>query len=420
MIERTYPFDDCVVRVHVQGMDRSGQLWGVVDIQTPGDQGHLIAPQRVSLFDARAWRAVAHETARNNSGNVELWEQRGGEIRVALIEDSEVAGLTTQPGSNFTSDHRTYKSEVRLTRVNAAELRCQTLTNPGPRLRSLPFLGRDSVVIQGLSHLLAGYPKTGKTELLTRLAGEWSQAGLRVVYFTEEPRSVWEARLAGLPGEFGSVEIVFSLGAKLPDFLDAIESGDEAIVVLDTLRLLGIRDENDNAAINQTLTPLIATCRVGDKTLVMAHHTRKGGGSNAEAAAGGHAFVGVVDIALELSREANIPRRRLIRGWGRVVEVPELVYHVDEDGLMTVLGDPSELAFREVKDRIVEVLTDGWQTSREVGDALGDPRPSPDQVGKALMALAKEGVAERDPPIAKGRKQGATYRWKLGTDRRQG
>ena len=91
------------------------------------------------------------------------------------------------------------------------------------------------------------------------------------------------------------------------------------MVILDTIRLLQLRDENDNSQINLALTPLIALCRNLHKTLILAHHTRKGSGDYGEAAAGSHAFLGIVDVAVELHRDRNVDRRRIIRGWGTVI-----------------------------------------------------------------------------------------------------
>ena len=45
-------------------------------------------------------------------------------------------------------------------------------------------------------------------------------------------------------------------------------------------------------------------------------------------------------------------------------------------------------------------------------DALEEPKPSVDQVGKALNAEAYSGDIERDPPIADGQKKGTTYKWR--------
>ena len=260
--------------------------------------------------------------------------------------------------------------------------------------------------------MLTAYPKTGKTELLTRVVDEWSRLGLTVGYYTEEPESVWIARLSKLPGGFQNVDLIYARGETMDAILADIRISHDDIVVLDTIRLLRIHDENDNAAINIALTPFIATCRQQTKTLIMAHHTRKGSGLHGEAAAGGHAFLGIVDVALELHRDEQSPKRRIIKGWGRVFEVSDQVYELQDDGTMKLLGDPKELELEQVTDRVKEAVPVEWTKTSQVRDALEDPKPSADQVGKALTALAESGVIERDPPMADGRQQGKRYKWR--------
>ena len=140
--------------------------------------------------------------------------------------------------SNLTSDIYHPSSEVRLERVNAGELQRQVAEGQVTPLERLSFLGDSdsSPIIRRFSHLLSGYPKSGKTELLTRLASEWSEQGLKVVYFTEEPKVIWEARLAALPGGFDNVDLIFALGMGRYTIQREIEAGEDDIVVVDTIK----------------------------------------------------------------------------------------------------------------------------------------------------------------------------------------
>ena len=284
-------------------------------------------------------------------------------------------------------------------------------------LERLSFLGDSdsSPIIRGLSHLLSGYPKSGKTELLSRLVSEWSEQGLKVLYLTEEPRTIWEARLGTFAGGFDNVELIFAIGAGRSTIQQLIENGDEDVVVVDTLRLLMLADENDNSIINRELTPLIAVCRAGGQTIVIGHHNRKGGGDHGEAAAGGHAFLGIVDVGLELERYGQAANRRRIKGQGRIFQVPELVYELQGDSTMKLLGDPQHLGLQQVKERAISCLTTDWQPTMEIRKAISEPRPSDDQLTNALTELAVEGSVERDPPISDGPKPGKTYLWRLST-----
>lgn len=314
-------------------------------------------------------------------------------------------------GENFTSDYSNPSSEVKFEReINAAELQRRAKEEPGPALTFLPLLGQERFIVKGWSHLLAAYPKTGKTDLLVRVLAEWPQE--RILYFTEEVESAWKARLKNLPEVYSHTSFFFGLGVEPGEILDRVKSGQETVVVLDTVRnLLGLEDENDNSKVARAIIPYVAAARSEQKTLLAVVHDRKGGGEHGEGITGGHAFLGVVDIAIELLRDTTKRRRRL-RGWGRVVEVPELLYELRDDNTMIAIGSPEAVVLREVKDRIEATLTDEWKKTKEIRDGLGDPKPSEDQVIKALELLAGEGKVDRDPPIAEGKRQGKSYRWR--------
>lgn len=261
--------------------------------------------------------------------------------------------------------------------------------------------------------MLAGYPKVGKTELLCRIVEGWAPE--RVLFVTEEPEGVWAARLKRRPSVWGHVTLVFGLGTEPSALLNRVEAGVEEIVIVDTIRsLLGLEDENDNSGIARTLAPWVAGARRGGKTLILGHHERKQAGEHGQAIAGAHAFLGVVDIALELNRDPHNPRRRILRGWGRVYEVPELLLEMDEAGELHVLGEPGQVALEAVKERVRETSTGEWTPTKEVLDSLGEPKPSLEQVRKALGSLAGDGQMERQPPMGQD-KSGATYRWRAAT-----
>jgi len=250
-----------------------------------------------------------------------------------------------------------------LRRVKASEVREKGLEGGDP-LTYLPFLGLDGYVVRTWSHLLAGYPKSGKTELTTRLCHEWRDE--RILYFTEEPQSIWEARLAELPEGWDHVTLVFALGADRSAVLEMIKRRTATVVVIDTVRsLLGLRDETDNSEMARVLNPFIAACRQSDMTLLLLHHIRKGGGKHGEGITGGHAFLGVVDVALELLRaDGGNQNQRKVRGWGRVIAIPELLYQRDDDGTFSVLGSPAQVELAKVQDRIMECLNGHWRIFR--------------------------------------------------------
>ncbi len=315
--------------------------------------------------------------------------------------------------ANLTSAYRDPPSEVRFEReVNLGELQTRVMEMGVPVLNCLPVLGQEKLIVNGWSHILASYPKTGKTELMIRVIAEWPNE--RILYFTEEPESVWDARMKGLPQTYDHVTLYYGLGVKPAEILGRIKAGNETIVIIDTVRnLLGLKDENDNSEVSRALIPFIAAARDRHMTLIALHHDRKGGGENGEGIAGAHAFLGVVDIALEVTRSGpSNSRRRLLKGWGRVIEIPELTYELREDNTMVALGSPTEVTLGAVKDRVLPILGDELEKTRDIKSNMGDPVPSDDQMVRALEALANEGKAERDPPMSAGKRSGVTYRWR--------
>jgi len=332
----------------------------------------------------------------------------------AALEKVDRAFAQYKPAQNLTSDYRDHPSEVRSGReVNLASLQADAKHSEKPPLLFLPVLGQDRLIVKGWSHLIAGYPKSGKTELVVRMIAEWPDE--RILYITEEPESVWDARMQELPEAYGHVTLYYGLGVKPAEILDRVKDGEETVVILDTVRnLLRLRDETDNSEVARAMIPPISAAREGNKTLLALHHNRKGGGEHGEGITGGHAFLGVVDLALEIKFDgAEGSRRRQLRGWGRVIEVPKLLYELQDDNTMIALGSPALVALKEVEERVQGVMSEEWMTKKEIRGALDDPKPSDDQVAKALNALGADGEAERDPPLSEGQRPGARYKWRL-------
>jgi predicted ATP-dependent serine protease len=310
---------------------------------------------------------------------------------------------------NLTSNYKEYRLEERLMDVVSAPDLCNEKIEEGT---FLPFLGKSGLIRKDWTTLISGYPKIGKTELMIRLILEWTILGESVLYLTEEPRSVWQARLAQFKDQFDiTFRIAFAMGRSKKEINELINITPASIIVVDTVRnLLGLENENDNSQIASMLNPLIALARNRNKTLILLHHTRKGGGMYGEAVSGGHAFLGAVDISLELMRHTD--RRRIIKGSARVFTVPTLMYEMTEDGKLIVLGNPDELAIEEVRDRLLENITNDWVPTGKTRELIGKPEPSSEQVRQALDHLASENLIDRDPPMSEGSKPGKTYRWR--------
>jgi len=337
---------------------------------------------------------------------------------------SSAAKWEREPTSNLTSHYTDQVWEVRsLVRKNAQDLKDDSSDFELP---TLPFLDQTGLAVDGWSHILAAPPKTGKTELMVQLCYGWHDK--RITYYTEEPESIWRARLSKYPNlpntgsiEGGEVtrtgwehmELVFALGASLEDIRKDIAETPGDLVVIDTTRnLLQLKDENDNTTQARQLIPFVSAAREGGKTLWFLHHIRKGGGEHGEGISGGHAFLGVVDAALEITRD-KVKNRRKIEGWARIIAIPELVYEMDDRGMMVALGDPAKVALEAVKEGLRNVLPNEWTKIKDALELLDEPRPGLEQVRKALKELGASGYVQRNPSFAEGDKPGSTYLWRI-------
>ena len=309
------------------------------------------------------------------------------------------------------SDPRDQASEKEIVELNAEEV----INRHKTRLISyLLVLGREKIIVKGWSHLIAGDPKVGKTELITRIITEWDKE--KILYITEETEELWSFRLSNLPRDCkrrNHIVFGFALGATPETIRKRILEGNETVVIIDTIRnFFRFTDETDNSEVNRVLTPFIKVGRDTKKTILFVHHTRKQGGKKGKAIAGGHAFLGSVDIAIQLNRKGNTEQRELT-GQGRLIEIEDFIYERSQDGSFVALGAAKDVSFDVVKKRVMEVLGEKWKTTKEVLDALDGRRPSLDLVTNALNALATEEVIERKPPISDGKRRGVVYQWRL-------
>jgi hypothetical protein len=192
-----------------------------------------------------------------------------------------------------------------------------------------------------------------------------------------------------------------------------MRAGDETIVVVDSIRSLLRFEEETNSTIARALLPWVGAARRADKTLILVHHDRKGGGEHGEGISGPAQFLAVVDVALEIKRDAQGARtRRRIEANARLIQPEPLLYERAPTGRMLAVGEPDAVSLAATQARVLDVLPSIWTKTSAVLEALSEPRPSGEQVRRALWTLASEHRVLRDPPIEDGEKPRTTPRWR--------
>jgi DNA repair protein RadA/Sms len=305
-------------------------------------------------------------------------------------------------------------------RYNALDLSLE----PAPVVETLSLAGQPGVVVKGLSNILGAYPKVGKTTLVWHSVLDWLETD-RVVWITEEPLLVWRVRLSGFVSSLGhplgerneslrNLWLVPVSGRSPEELLEEAFGGDEEIVIVDTLRhALRFSQEADNSEIAAQVIPWIEAARTADKTFLGLHHHTKAGGDHGRGLAGGHALLGVFDMAIEVDRAQHPSNRRKVSALGRLDPVADFYYEL-HDGQIQALGEVSQVQAAEVRHRTLDSLSLVAQEVDVIHEDMEEPRPGKRQVREALNALADAGEAVREG----AGKRGDPYKWKRREEER--
>ncbi len=256
--------------------------------------------------------------------------------------------------------------------------------------------GQRGIVGPGVATLISGHAKVaGKTTAVgigirDLLRGD---PNLSALVLTEEPLALWRERLKRWDFHTPNWGFCFADGTPWPALLDELEHQHVNILVVDTLRMFaGIIDENDASAVGASIRPLILLTRRKNIALVALHHLRKTEGEEGLAHAGSTALVALFDVALELRRDQRAPGRRIMAALSRFEDTPRALALEKREEQLVVLGSPEAVALSEVVERVFEVILPGAQlTVQEILEALGEPKPSREQVSRALKQLQTEG-----------------------------
>jgi hypothetical protein len=292
-----------------------------------------------------------------------------------------------------------------------------------PRVETLPLAGHPGVIVEQLANIVAAYPKVGKTTVAFHSVLDWLPTR-RVLYVTEESEYLWRVRLHELVSVLAPVVRdrfdsdlerlnILTVEGRDPDALrDEAFGGNEDLVVVDTMRTcMRFSQESDNSEISAQVTPWVEAARMTGKTFVGLHHATKTGGDHGRGIAGGHALLGVFDMAIEIDRDRNVATRRRVSCMGRLTPVEDFYYDL-VDGRLVAAGNVSAVEAESVRRRVLEVASDELKTADEVRDQMEDPRPGIGRVREALGALVDRGEIERDGTG----KRGSPYRFRAKED----
>lgn len=321
----------------------------------------------------------------------------------------------------------------------------------------LPFLGQDGIIEAGKTHLLGATFKAGKTTLLTRLTWDWLNANHTVLYVSEESEGQWAQRLQALaPGAYNelgwttsddvfigqngplsNLSVFPGLGFTSRDLLARLQARTDIlsehytgalyreylaneVVILDTTKLLGVQEANEEGEWNKVLSPWIEYSQTTGSTLIAAHHLRKGDGKHGEEFAGSHVIGALFDNLITVRRDGEDSSPvRSVHSRGRMVE--EVVGTYERKELVTPSGLSTgrfELEWigakdtRSVEHRVRLALTFDWQPTSAIVQAS---KAGKSQVHEVLAEMLEAGVVERQPS-GDSNLSGVRVQWRLAEE----
>lgn len=214
-----------------------------------------------------------------------------------------------------------------LTPADIAQLRASRATGVGFCLTPLRELMRepeetrswllDGLLPAGGLSLLAAKPKTGKSTMPRCLAlaaargeeflGRSTVTGPVVYLALEEKRDEVRKHIADL-GATGEEPIHIHCAAAPPEALlalvEVVKQIKLVLVIIDpVLRMVRVRDANENAQISAALEPLMTIARQHSTHVLLVYHLGKGERADpTDATLGSTAFFAAVDTALVMKR----------------------------------------------------------------------------------------------------------------------
>jgi hypothetical protein len=270
----------------------------------------------------------------------------------------------------------------------------------------LPVLGYDGYFVKGWTHLLAGFWRLGKTEMMAAIILPWLRLGLRVLWITEEADSIWVDRADQIdetypPVSWDGLMLLDAMSATPEALLDYALRAHTDVLIVDTVReVCQITSMKDDDAVRSAVSPWLRRLRDGRRTLVFIAQHRKAAGERGERVEGSVALPSMMDVVLELEGVAGQDRQRRLTVRRRRAQTQPLTYEMDEDDRMVVIPDGRSRSRVEVEAAALTVVNASAEPmlTAEVRRRMV-AKTSTDSVQRALKALAIEGRILRDPPI---------------------
>ena len=255
-----------------------------------------------------------------------------------------------------------------------------------------PWLWQGYVAL-GSTTLLAGKPKVGKSTLAVQLLaaiqagapfnGRPTKAG-GALLLTEEriDALVEKARKFELGPLIHRLRSDQMFGMRWEEVIDQAIDHCQAnkldLLVVDTFtELAGLsgEEENDAGAVLRVFKPLQRAAASGLALLILVHQ-RKGPGSQGDAVRGSSAFVGAVDIVLELERTRSGKGPRYLKALSRFSATPLKIKLATSELVEDQESDEGrdELRSRaQEEQRLYELILEGTTTVSALSEATGIP-----------------------------------------------
>ena len=289
----------------------------------------------------------------------------------------------------------------------------------------LPMLGLTdtteirSPLVQGWLILLSAKPKVGKSWLLHHTILGWEQ-DIRTLWFSEEGFSVWVEKAIKTPWTAINGDFAFAYaGDKDTKWMqEIIKQVKPQVVVIDTVKLICIEEENNPTMIRKAFQPYYNLAHTENITIILVHHDRKAEGQFGDQISGSNSFAGSVDETINIARNSQNEGdyRRLVTVSGRA-DNSTFVYELDKDtGHIVVLGDPADMKSAGLILRIKDALGVDELTTSQLRDIIvtdGKGEISKSVLGKLLKKMAEKGDILRYPDINETNVERITVRWTM-------